>query len=144
LELDDPDQYVSSIPSQPRDLPSALNSILLTSSSLDSLTWYSTAVGAAYGTAKSGIGITGLATFKPQLVMKVRKFTLHLRLELTIALQSLIPVVMSGIIAVYGLVVSVVISGSCTSVPPSLISHTNPYLLASSVPHTIGLDCPAH
>jgi len=52
-------------------------------------------VGAAYGTAKSGIGITGLATFKPQLVMK-----------------GLIPVVMSGIIAVYGLVVSVVISGS--------------------------------
>ncbi|KAJ7644119.1 V-type ATPase [Roridomyces roridus] len=52
-------------------------------------------VGAAFGTAKAGIGIAGLGTFKPELIMK-----------------SLIPVVMSGIIAVYGLVVSVLISGS--------------------------------
>ncbi|KAJ7935628.1 hypothetical protein B0H13DRAFT_2246789 [Mycena leptocephala] len=55
----------------------------------------SLAVGAAFGTAKAGIGIAGLGTFKPELIMK-----------------SLIPVVMSGIIAVYGLVVSVLISGS--------------------------------
>ncbi|CAA7261566.1 unnamed protein product [Cyclocybe aegerita] len=52
-------------------------------------------VGAALGTAKAGIGIAGLGTFKPELIMK-----------------SLIPVVMSGIIAVYGLVVSVLIAGS--------------------------------
>ncbi|KIM65932.1 hypothetical protein SCLCIDRAFT_1211938 [Scleroderma citrinum Foug A] len=52
-------------------------------------------IGAAFGTAKSGIGIAGLGTFKPELIMK-----------------SLVPVVMSGIIAVYGLVVSVLISGS--------------------------------
>jgi len=52
-------------------------------------------VGAAFGTSKSGIGIAGLGTFKPDLIMK-----------------SLIPVVMSGIIAVYGLVVSVLIAGS--------------------------------
>jgi len=51
-------------------------------------------IGSAYGTAKSGIGITGLGQFRPELIMK-----------------SLIPVVMSGIIAVYGLVVSVLISG---------------------------------
>ncbi|PPR02846.1 hypothetical protein CVT24_002324 [Panaeolus cyanescens] len=51
-------------------------------------------VGAAVGTAKSGIGIAGLGTFRPDLIMK-----------------SLIPVVMSGIIAVYGLVVSVLIAG---------------------------------
>lgn len=50
-------------------------------------------VGAAYGTSKAGIGITGLGTFKPELMMR-----------------SLIPVVMSGIIAVYGLVVSVLIA----------------------------------
>ncbi|KAE9400448.1 vacuolar ATP synthase proteolipid subunit [Gymnopus androsaceus JB14] len=54
-------------------------------------------VGAAFGTAKAGIGIAGLGTFKPELIMK-----------------SLIPVVMSGIIAVYGLVVSVLISGALT------------------------------
>ncbi|KAL0961060.1 hypothetical protein HGRIS_006048 [Hohenbuehelia grisea] len=52
-------------------------------------------VGAAFGTSKAGIGIAGTGTFKPELIMK-----------------SLIPVVMSGIIAVYGLVVSVLISGS--------------------------------
>lgn len=49
--------------------------------------------GAAYGTAKSGIGISGVGTFRSDLIMK-----------------SLIPVVMSGIIAVYGLVVAVLIS----------------------------------
>ncbi|KAI5896484.1 V-type ATPase [Schizophyllum commune H4-8] len=52
-------------------------------------------VGAAFGTSKAGIGIAGLGTFKPELIMK-----------------SLIPVVMSGIIAVYGLVVSVLIAGN--------------------------------
>lgn len=51
-------------------------------------------VGAAFGTSKAGIGIAGLGTFRPELIMK-----------------SLIPVVMSGIIAVYGLVVSVLIAG---------------------------------
>ncbi|KAF8208932.1 hypothetical protein K438DRAFT_2012863 [Mycena galopus ATCC 62051] len=54
-------------------------------------------VGAAFGTAKAGIGIAGLGTFRPELIMK-----------------SLIPVVMSGIIAVYGLVVSVLIVGELT------------------------------
>jgi len=50
-------------------------------------------MGAAYGTAKSGIGIAGVGTFRPDLIMK-----------------CLIPVVMSGIIAVYALVVSVLIA----------------------------------
>lgn len=51
-------------------------------------------VGAAFGSAKSGIGIAGIGTFKPELIMK-----------------SLIPVVLSGILSVYGLVVSVLIAG---------------------------------
>lgn len=51
--------------------------------------------GAGIGTAKSGIGIAGIGTFKPELIMR-----------------SLIPVIMSGILAVYGLVVSVLIAGS--------------------------------
>ncbi|TVY42399.1 V-type proton ATPase 16 kDa proteolipid subunit [Lachnellula occidentalis] len=50
-------------------------------------------IGAAYGTAKSGIGIAGVGTFRPDLIMK-----------------SLIPVVMSGIIAVYSLVIAVLIA----------------------------------
>ncbi|KAI9014694.1 v-type proton ATPase 16 kDa proteolipid subunit 2 [Gaertneriomyces sp. JEL0708] len=50
-------------------------------------------IGAAYGTAKAGIGIAGVGQVRPDLMMK-----------------SLIPVVMAGIIAVYGLVVSVLVS----------------------------------
>lgn len=50
--------------------------------------------GAAIGTAKSGIGISGVGLYKPELIMK-----------------SLIPVVMSGILSVYGLVVAVLIAG---------------------------------
>ncbi|EXJ79668.1 V-type H+-transporting ATPase 16kDa proteolipid subunit [Capronia epimyces CBS 606.96] len=50
-------------------------------------------LGAAYGTAKSGIGIAGVGTYRPDLIMK-----------------SLIPVVMSGIIAVYALVIAVLIA----------------------------------
>jgi len=50
--------------------------------------------GAAIGTAKSGIGIAGIGAFRPDLIMR-----------------SLIPVVMSGIIGVYALVVSVLIAG---------------------------------
>ncbi|BHF59077.1 V-type proton ATPase 16 kDa proteolipid subunit [Sparganum proliferum] len=52
------------------------------------------ACGAAYGTAKSSMGISCMAVRKPELIMK-----------------SLIPIVMAGIIAVYGLVVSVLIAG---------------------------------
>ncbi|KAH8660769.1 vacuolar ATP synthase-like protein 16 kDa proteolipid subunit [Tricladium varicosporioides] len=59
-------------------------------------------VGAAYGTAKSGIGIAGVGTFRPDLIMK-----------------SLIPVVMSGIIAVYSLVIAVLIAGDMGP-PPQL------------------------
>lgn len=55
------------------------------------------AVGSGYGTAKSGASIAGIGTFKPELVMK-----------------ALIPVVMAGIIAIYGLVVAVLISSTST------------------------------
>lgn len=51
------------------------------------------ALGAAYGTAKSGTGISAMAVMKPELIMK-----------------SVIPVVMAGIVAIYGLVVAVVIT----------------------------------
>ncbi|KAI1648759.1 V-type ATPase [Daldinia loculata] len=62
-------------------------------------------IGAAYGTAKSGIGIAGVGTFRPDLIMK-----------------CLIPVVMSGIIAVYSLVIAVLIAGDMD--PPSRQSYS--------------------
>ncbi|KAH8171746.1 ATP synthase subunit C domain-containing protein [Sarocladium implicatum] len=62
-------------------------------------------LGAAYGTAKSGIGIAGVGTFRPDLIMK-----------------CLIPVVMSGIIGVYSLVISVLIAEDLN--PPSSTSYS--------------------
>ena len=50
-------------------------------------------MGAAYGTAKSGTGIAAMAVMRPEAIMK-----------------SIIPVVMAGIIAIYGVVVAVLIS----------------------------------
>ncbi|MCJ1225159.1 v-type proton ATPase 16 kDa proteolipid subunit 2 [Toensbergia leucococca] len=67
--------------------------------------------GAAYGTAKSGIGIAGVGTFRPDLIMK-----------------SLIPVVMAGIIAVYSLVISVLISGDMNPPPAQNYSLFNGFM----------------
>ncbi|PRP83380.1 hypothetical protein PROFUN_09408 [Planoprotostelium fungivorum] len=53
-----------------------------------------TSLGAAYGTAKSGVGIASMGVMRPELVMK-----------------SIIPVVMAGVIGIYGLIIAVIISG---------------------------------
>ncbi|KAK1221734.1 H(+)-transporting V0 sector ATPase subunit c [Marasmius sp. AFHP31] len=53
-----------------------------------------TCIGASYGTAKSGVGISAMSVLRPDLMMK-----------------SVVPVIMAGIIAIYGLVVSVLIAG---------------------------------
>lgn len=57
------------------------------------------ALGAAYGTAKSGTGIAAMSVMRPELIMK-----------------SIIPVVMAGIIAIYGLVVAVLVGNSSESI----------------------------
>ena len=58
------------------------------------------ALGAAYGTAKSGCGISAMAVMRPELIMK-----------------SIIPVVMAGIIAIYGLVVGALIANDIEPPP---------------------------
>jgi len=58
------------------------------------------AMGAAYGTAKSGTGIAAMSVMRPELIMK-----------------SIIPVVMAGILAIYGVVVAVLISGQLDMAP---------------------------
>ncbi|XP_075262959.1 V-type proton ATPase 16 kDa proteolipid subunit c-like [Convolutriloba macropyga] len=63
------------------------------------------AFGAAYGTAKSGTGIAAMSVMRPDLIMK-----------------SIIPVVMAGIIAIYGLVVAVLISGGLESTGYTMFS----------------------
>lgn len=83
------------------------------------LTAHHSGAGAAYGTAKSGIGIAGVGTFRPDLIMKVRSLPIKLgKILLTHEReQSLIPVVMAGIIAVYSLVIAVLISGDLDPPP---------------------------
>ncbi|PRP82851.1 hypothetical protein PROFUN_04714 [Planoprotostelium fungivorum] len=55
--------------------------------------------GAAYGTAKAGTGISSMGVLKPELVMR-----------------SIIPVVMAGVIGIYGLIIAVIIATNVQSV----------------------------
>ena len=54
-------------------------------------------IGAAYGTAKSGVGIASMGVMNPGLVMR-----------------NIIPVVMAGVLGIYGLIVAVILTGSIT------------------------------
>jgi|Transcript_12846 V-type H+-transporting ATPase proteolipid subunit len=49
-------------------------------------------LGAAYGTAKSGVGISSMGVIKPDYIMR-----------------SIIPVVMAGVLGIYGLIVAVIL-----------------------------------
>ena len=49
-------------------------------------------MGAAYGTAKAGVGICSMGVLKPDLIIK-----------------SVIPVIMAGILGIYGLIVAVIL-----------------------------------
>lgn len=57
-------------------------------------------MGAAFGTAKSGCGIVTVATSRPDLIFK-----------------SIIPVVMSGILGIYGLIIAVLLSIKLKPIP---------------------------
>ncbi|GFS29043.1 ATPase, F0/V0 complex, subunit C protein [Actinidia rufa] len=51
-------------------------------------------MGAAYGTAKSGVGVASMGVMRPELVMK-----------------SIVPVVMAGVLGIYGLIIAVLACG---------------------------------
>ena len=53
-------------------------------------------MGAAYGTAKSAIGISNLGQVQPTKIYK-----------------ALIPIIMAGILGIYGLIVSILMAGKC-------------------------------
>ncbi|ETO22924.1 H+-or Na+-translocating f-type, v-type and A-type ATPase superfamily [Reticulomyxa filosa] len=55
-------------------------------------------LGSAYGTAKSGVGISAMGVINPDPVMK-----------------NMIPVVMAGILGIYGLIISVILVGNIKS-----------------------------
>ena len=52
-------------------------------------------LGSAYGTAKSGVGIQSMGIMHPQLVMR-----------------NMIPIIMSGVLPIYGLIIAIILSGS--------------------------------
>ena len=54
-------------------------------------------IGAAYGTAKSGVGIASMGVMNP------------------ISDQNIIPMVMSGVLGIYGLIVAVILQGSISN-----------------------------
>ncbi|KFH45266.1 V-type proton ATPase proteolipid subunit-like protein [Hapsidospora chrysogenum ATCC 11550] len=60
-----------------------------------------TCLGASYGTAKSGVGIAAMGVLRPDLIVKN---------QVLIIRTDIVPVIMAGIIGIYGLVVSVLIS----------------------------------
>ncbi|XP_016281419.1 V-type proton ATPase 16 kDa proteolipid subunit c-like [Monodelphis domestica] len=74
-------------------------------------------LGAAYGIGKSSGGITASAVMRPEQIMR-----------------SIIPIVMAGIIAIYGLVVAVVIAHSMEE---DISLHTSILQLGSGI--TVGL-----
>merc|ERR1711941_199682 len=55
-------------------------------------------LGAAYGTAKSGVGIASMGVMHPDLVMR-----------------NMIPVVMAGVLGIYGLIVAVILNGKMSA-----------------------------
>jgi ATP synthase proteolipid subunit len=61
------------------------------------LFYHSPGLGAAYGTAKSGVGVAAMGVMKPDLVMR-----------------SIIPVVMAGVIGIYGLIIAVILATNGT------------------------------
>ncbi len=79
------------------------------------------AVGAAYGTLKSGAAISAISTDKPEAIIK-----------------SLLPVIMAGILSIYGLVVGIFIA--------LLLSPTEPLTLFAGGLHlgaglSVGVAC---
>ena len=54
--------------------------------------------GTAYGTAKSGMGIASLSVTRPHLAFK-----------------SIIPIIMAGILSIYGLIISVLLAQKITT-----------------------------
>jgi len=57
-------------------------------------------LGAAYGTAKSGVGIVSVAVLKPELLFR-----------------SIIPVVMAGVLGMYGMIIAILLKGPISKTP---------------------------
>lgn len=63
-------------------------------------------LGSAYGTAKAGVGVCSMGVFKPEAVMR-----------------NMLPVIMAGILGIYGLIASIIMvySSRCVSNGSSVV-----------------------
>ncbi|RWR86887.1 V-type proton ATPase subunit c1-like protein [Cinnamomum micranthum f. kanehirae] len=75
-------------------------------------------MGVTYGTAKSGVGVASMGIMRPELVMK-----------------SIVPVVMAGVLEIYSLIITVIIS---TGINPKAKSY---YLFDDYTHPSSGLSC---
>lgn len=66
-----------------------------------------TDIGGAYGTAKAGQGIMAMGIRSPELLMK-----------------NIIPVVMAGVLGIYGLIVAVILNGKITRPVDGTITYS--------------------
>lgn len=85
-----------------------------------------TVLGAAYGTAKSAVGISSMGVMRPELIMK-----------------SVIPVIMAGIIGIYGLVVAMVLKGKVKIFFVPLFSRCKPLPMATTSTKPLPISPPA-
>merc|ERR1712137_957994 len=74
-------------------------------------------LGAAYGTAKSGVGVSNMGVLHPDMVMK-----------------SIIPIIMAGVLGIYGLIVAVLLgSGIDGKKPYNYASYSGYSALAAGL-----------
>ncbi|CEM10528.1 unnamed protein product [Vitrella brassicaformis CCMP3155] len=78
-------------------------------------------LGAAYGTAKSGVGISSMGVMRPDLVMR-----------------SIIPVVMAGVLGIYGLITAVILNGKIGADPSTYSNFSGFQHLGAGL--TVGLS----
>merc|ERR1719305_1474190 len=67
-------------------------------------------LGAAYGTAKSGVGVANMGVMHPDMVMK-----------------SIIPIIMAGVLGIYGLIVAVLLGSGISGDKPYNYSSYSGY-----------------
>ena len=80
-------------------------------------------LGAAYGTAKSGVGICSMGVLSPDLIFK-----------------SIVPVIMAGILGIYGLIISLLVFQKIPD--PNVSGATNLYSYFDGYKHLAsGLCC---
>merc|ERR1712178_38928 len=73
-------------------------------------------LGAAYGTAKSGVGVANMGVLHADMVMK-----------------SIIPIIMAGVLGIYGLIVAVLLGSSIDNTPYGYASFSGYSALAAGL-----------